>query len=768
VRAAALSLLLAALVPAFPASAATPPRVGDGRLTTEAPRRGHVLACAKPAGARAPLPPWIVDGRIDRRRKPVVDGRLDHTDALFALRRAGSRLAFSGNGLPATHSTGFFPPLPGDDAAPFALDTNAAAHADLGGDVPARPRRRRAPACVSATEPVGVALDGVPILPPHSSAGEDLAARSVTDACGGRTDADGRYFYRAALSCLPRGPRRGHGRQLGIARDGHAIFGPRGARGRFLRSHRLDACHGHAHRVTIRGERRRAYHHHVTADFPYVVGCFRARPSRTWRHIAQRIAFPPPKPVADVLVELAPAPAPGTPAIAGVDPAFDPSIPDYHVRCAEPVQLQVAAPDGVTVSVDGRAARGGEFTEAVALGPSESFSFDVAGGPAAGRYHARCLPPDFPVFDAQRTGATQAAMYIATPSLGTARTHYVVVFAADGVPLWWHRTAGGPFDAKLLPDGTLAWAEAVGEIYGTAADQHYDELTLEASVIREMRTVGSPTDFHDLQVLENGNRLMLTYRERDGADLSPTCGPDLPDDAEVVDGEVQELTPAGDLVWSWNTKDHLALAESARWCGTTGAAPRPEAGRTGYDIVHVNSVDEAADGDVIVSMRHTDAVYRIDRATGDVEWKLGGTTTPESLGVVGDAYGDATFGGQHDARELPDGTIVVHDNRTLRSGPPRAVRFAIDTAARTATLVEELGDPEALSSFCCGSTRKLPGGNWVSSWGGVPLITEHTPSGRRVFRLVFDQAFSYRADPVLPGALSREELRAAMTAMHPR
>lgn len=88
--------------------------------------------------------------------------------------------------------------------------------------------------------------------------------------------------------------------------------------------------------------------------------------------------------------------------------------------------------------------------------------------------------------------------------------------------------------------------------------------------------------------------------------------------------------------------------------------------------------------------------------------------------------------------------------------------------ARTATLVEQITDPAAPSSYCCGSARKLPGGNWVASWGSQPLVTELTPAGSRVFGLTFDTGYlSYRAIPVPFGQLSRDALRAGMNAQHP-
>ena len=54
-------------------------------------------------------------------------------------------------------------------------------------------------------------------------------------------------------------------------------------------------------------------------------------------------------------------------------------------------------------------------------------------------------------------------------------------------------------------------------------------------------------------------------------------------------------------------------------------------------------------------------------------------------------------------------------------------------------------------------------------WGYSPLITELTPSGKRVFGLhLGGELYSYRAEPVLPGRLSARKLRAGMDAMHPR
>jgi hypothetical protein len=182
--------------------------------------------------------------------------------------------------------------------------------------------------------------------------------------------------------------------------------------------------------------------------------------------------------------------------------------------------------------------------------------------------------------------------------------------------------------------------------------------------------------------------------------------------------------------------------------------------------VHINSV-EPASGSFLVSLAFTGAVYKISRATGAVRWKLGGTETARSLDVVGEPSGSPLFGSQHDARLLPDGTVTLHDNRTLSAFGPRAARYRIDEAARTARFVEQVTEPDVPSSICCGGARRLPGGNWVASWGFSPIVEELSPSGRVLFRLRFARdVFSYRVVPLRAKQLSIRRLRAGMNAMH--
>ncbi len=141
------------------------------------------------------------------------------------------------------------------------------------------------------------------------------------------------------------------------------------------------------------------------------------------------------------------------------------------------------------------------------------------------------------------------------------------------------------------------------------------------------------------------------------------------------------------MVWSWDTLAHIDLAtENANWHDVVTWP------NVGLNAIHMNSIQEVGN-QIIMSARDLDAVYDIDKTTGNIIWKLGGTTTPQSLTVVGNTY-PQVFSGQHDARHLADGSITVHDNASQETGKAtRALRFTIDTATHTATIVEDVTDP---------------------------------------------------------------------------
>jgi hypothetical protein len=191
------------------------------------------------------------------------------------------------------------------------------------------------------------------------------------------------------------------------------------------------------------------------------------------------------------------------------------------------------------------------------------------------------------------------------------------------------------------------------------------------------------------------------------------------------------------------------------------------------DLLHANSVDiDPATGDLIVSARHLDAVFKIRRAPGLAEdgkvlWKLGGNppTDPATvdLEIVADPFGGPRR--QHDARLLANGNITLFDNQSFHPGTSsRGVEYHLDVAAGTATLVGEWGRTDGQQAFGLGSTRRQPDGSTVVGWGGInDLLSEFLPGPAArpamVIRLPA-AATNYRVVKLPSEALDESMLRA--------
>lgn len=436
-----------------------------------------------------------------------------------------------------------------------------------------------------------------------------------------------------------------------------------------------------------------------------------------------------------------------------LSPEFDPAISDYAVRCNdEPLNIEMEVGPGHTARIDDGAESNGLVEAEIPLTAGEEFSVVVSDERGGQKYFVRCLPSDFPPWTYDRLGHPSHRFYVVAPTLGGPH-RYVVIFDEQGVPLWWYRVPEVAYDAKVLPTGLVGWTQG----------QSLVELRdLDGSLVRTLNTVQGLTDIHELQELPSGNFLLMSYPVRKHVDLTAFGGG--PDES-VIDGLIEEIDPDGNVVWSWNSKDHIGLEETGRWYSIYGAAWKLSGS---WDVVHMNAIEPVGEDAVMVSMRHDDAIYKIDKATGAIVWKLGGTETPQSLTVEGDPEGAYPLGGQHDVRLQSDGTITIYDNNTLQAAPPRAVRYEIDEAAGTANFIEQVADPEAPVSECCGSARRSEDGSWLMSWGGRSLVTEFDAEGDRTFRLTFGGTeFSYRAVPVADGLITVEQLRAGMDTMFP-
>ena len=82
----------------------------------------------------------------------------------------------------------------------------------------------------------------------------------------------------------------------------------------------------------------------------------------------------------------------------------------------------------------------------------------------------------------------------------------------------------------------------------------------------------------------------------------------------------------------------------------------PQDPDTPLDYFHINSIEIDFDGNFLISAKGTSAVYKVDRESGEILWRLGGKESDFEMGE-----GTRTVS-QHDARRQSDGTITIFDN----------------------------------------------------------------------------------------------------------
>ena len=271
-------------------------------------------------------------------------------------------------------------------------------------------------------------------------------------------------------------------------------------------------------------------------------------------------------------------------------------------------------------------------------------------------------------------------------------------------------------------EGRIGFGQGRGE--GVVLDEAYREL----ACVRAGN--GYVADLHEFALTSRGTALLTIYAPVP-RDLRAVGGAR---EGIAIEGVVQEVDlKTGLVLFEWHSPDHVGIEESQY------EVPR-EANRP-WDYFHINSVSEDRDGDLLVSARHTFAVYKLDRESGAVRWRLGGERSDFRM------QEGSRFAWQHDARRARDGTLTLFDNHHTRSAPKpsqeltdgpgrersRALALRLDERAGVASVAREAEHPRELLSDTQASTELLPNGNLFVGWGSQRWFSEFSADGALVF-----------------------------------
>jgi hypothetical protein len=304
----------------------------------------------------------------------------------------------------------------------------------------------------------------------------------------------------------------------------------------------------------------------------------------------------------------------------------------------------------------------------------------------------------------------------------------------------------------------LTWWE--GEV---VAGHGVGEYVIFEDSYREIARVragnGYRGDLHEFLITPQDTALLTAYNPVP-ADLSAVGGPKY---GAVWDGIAQEVDiETGRVLFEWHSLEHVGIEESY--------LEPPSDPRYSYDYFHINSIDVDHDGNLLISARNTWSVYKVERKSGEVLWRLGGKNSDFQMGP------GTRFAYQHDARRHQDGTISIFDNGAHPQvhEESRGILVGLDEQKMGAKLVREYTFPEKLICTSQGNMQILPNSNVFIGWGSQPFITEFSHDGQPLLDAHFPPdgesyrtfRFPWSGHPIEDPAVAVEQLSAEKVKLY--
>jgi len=293
------------------------------------------------------------------------------------------------------------------------------------------------------------------------------------------------------------------------------------------------------------------------------------------------------------------------------------------------------------------------------------FLFTIGSMTVLGQNFNRPVPSFFPEYEFQLYNNDFTNEYLATPLLippnNNRYKRSLVIFDSLGYVLWYaNKTTSRYTDFKYHP---------TKKIFTFAEGDYFKVLDSNLVVVDSLKPLNGYTmDSHEFDITFDGNYL-ISGKSDSIVDLSAHLfsGVRGSDTTHLVGFTIQEFDFNHNLLFDWDSNDHLDPLESYDEIYGYDSA--------GFDYCHGNSIEKDMDGNYLVSMRHTNSIFKIDRNNGNIIWKLGGKASSFQF------INDSGFSGQHDFRRLSNGNVSLFDNANAASNPKitRAIEYRLDT-----------------------------------------------------------------------------------------
>lgn len=240
----------------------------------------------------------------------------------------------------------------------------------------------------------------------------------------------------------------------------------------------------------------------------------------------------------------------------------------------------------------------------------------------------------------------------------------VVLLDHDGAVLNTWKFNRIPFHAYLQPDGTLyvIHNKTDDEKINSPANRPLPLLQRVDWKGKILWEYYNPLMHHDFEILPDGNVAVLTWRKMKAEISQLVRGGRGSKQPIMWTDEILVISENKKVIWRWSFEDHLS----------------PQKHKIGshhyrYEWTHSNSLHYTSQNPIdqteafLVSARSLDQVFLIRKSDGRILWE-------NHQGLIS---------GQHDARFLPNGNILVFDNG-LRKSRSRVIEITPNKESHTA------------------------------------------------------------------------------------
>jgi len=239
----------------------------------------------------------------------------------------------------------------------------------------------------------------------------------------------------------------------------------------------------------------------------------------------------------------------------------------------------------------------------------------------------------------------------------------------------------------------------------------------------------------------------------------------------ILFDKIVELDANGNVLWSWDTYDHIPLSEAdpfnltasanADWVVPFNATE--DVNQTLVDFTHANAlIWDYNNGIIYLNLRHTNTFYEIDENTGNITWACGEFGNFTLLNEQGAAVSSLWYH-SHDLEEIAPDVFTMFDNDFHNITNPNddhseMIELSLNETTMTAQVTWSWEAPTSYWTEYFGSAYILPNGDWLGDFGSSTkpndvnigaVLVEVSQTGQVVRTWAFPNEYGiYRAIPI--------------------